>query len=301
MIYSKKSSRVEPVAALADESIEDATWSQVSDQPTNLREVGPGKVSLVKARVRQAVQDLYSRLKGERATVSFKADGSKALPLPIKVLIGYLPGVTKQDALEYALGVSARNMDQVSLVYYNAWPLGDGYAYEIQEGGSGLAFVPAILRHFESLGPFDARESANVVIETATRRVRVNRMASGLSALQLPRSADDQVSEWLTPKEKLKPAFALNTGVLVAGGILLSTGFIASLVMSVYRYQGVEPPPRPAQEVVTTQNTPLGQWQQLELVDPSQEYVQALKFENNRWIVQKKANDGATSPEATPN
>lgn len=236
----------------------------------------------VETGLRDRIRRLFNRLKGER---DYVPEPGKERPLPIKLLIGYLPGVTKADAMEYAHGVAARNTDQVSLVYLNAWPVAEGYAYEIQEGGTGYAYLPAVLRYFESLGPFDATQQAHVIVNTATRKVRINRMASGISALLLPSSADMPVSDWLQPRERLKPAFAFNTGLLVAGSLLLSTGFIAALVTSVYRYQSVEPPPKAVHDVVSTKGTPLAQWPMLEAVDPSREYVQALTFENGRWQV----------------
>jgi hypothetical protein len=296
-------SGVEPTALDQQmEALDMMNWDAI-DAPENSTEGSGSHKSIlfqeasvsVKPRFRDRMGRLFSRLKGER---DFRPEPGKERPLPIKLLIGYLPGVTKADALEYAQGVAARNTDQVSLVYLNAWPVAEGYAYEIQEGGTGYAYLPAALQYFDSLGPFDATQQAHVIVKTATRKVRINRMASGISALLLPSNSENPTSDWLQPRERLKPAFAFNTGLMVAGGLLLSTGFIAALVTSVYRYQGVEPPPRAVQDVVSTKGTPIAQWPLLEAIDPSKEYVKALTFENGRWQV-KTAPVGETND--TPN
>lgn len=217
--------------------------------------------------------------------------------LPIRVFMGYLPEVTERDARDYALGIAERNCEQISLVYYDAFKLNDGYAYEVHEGGSGRAFLPEIIEHFAAQGPFaKGGVDANVFIRTATRMVQVERTHDGLQAFQLPESAVEVASDWLEGTTKMTPAIQTMTSVLVVGAALFTTGFLAMTLAMVSRIQPYDPPPAPIVERATDgfNLSPLSRWTTLQGVT-GDEYVKALRYANGKWEL-----DRGTAPAAAP-
>ena len=218
-------------------------------------------------------------LSGRKKSESVKTSHA----LPIRILIGFLPEVTEKDARDYALGVAERHFDQPAIAFYDAFKYGDGYAYEVHEGGEGQAYLPKILEYFDSLGPFAAGEDTRVVIQTGTRKVQVNRARNGIAALLLPDSSTEPVTDWLVPEQKMAPALNKRTGFLVVGAVFFVTGFFAVILSSTLtRIQPYTPPPQAGVETISYESLPISQWPRLLNLAPNT-YVSKLVFENKKW------------------
>lgn len=203
--------------------------------------------------------------------------------VPIAILFGYLPDVRERDAQEYAIGYAAEFLQTQASVFYEVFPYRQGYAFEVQQGGNGKAFLPGILKHFDSLGEFVAGENSRLVISTATRQAEVYRTREGLDFVLLPEGSNKEASDWLTPSTSMTPVINRKTGFFVASAALFATGFIAMMVTGMLtRYQEWEPAPPPHVAFVKLQDTPAGQWSRLQNV-PSTSYVKALRFRNGTW------------------
>lgn len=202
---------------------------------------------------------------------------------PIRVIIGYLPEVTERDAIEYATGVAEKHFDQLGLASYDAFEYAKGFAYEVHEGGSGRAYLPQIIEYFNSQGAFRVGENVSVVLQTATRKVEVQRTRDGLAAIVLPESSDARPTEWLEPTEPLTPALNKRTGLLVAGAAVFATGFLALVITALLaRYQPYTDPPPAAVIEVKFQDLPTAQWPALTTIAEGT-YVRALRYRNGKW------------------
>lgn len=231
--------------------------------------------------------------------------------LPIRVLIGFLPEVSERDARDYALGVAERNCDQISIVRFDAFKLNNGFAYEIQEGGTGRAYLPEIIKHFQAMGPFEkAAETSNVFIRTATRTVQVDRTRDGLQAFLLPESATEAATDWLEGTSKMTPAIATMFGMLAFGAVLFTTGFFALTLAMYARLQPYDAPLVPTVERATDayNASPLSRWTTLQGVSGG-EYVKAIRFANGKWELERgtapvepaaEPAPAAPAPAATP-
>ncbi len=232
----------------------------------------------------------------------------KLQELPIRVFIGFLPEVTERDARDYALGIAERNCEQISLVFYDAFKLNDGYAYEVHEGGPGRAFLPEIITHFGTLARFEkGADEANVFIRTATRMVQVDRTLEGLQAFLLPESATDAPSEWLEGTAKMTPAIQTLRAVLVAGAGLFIAGFLSLSFAFISRIQPYEEPKAPMVEkaIDNYNRSPMSRWTAIQGVTGN-EYVAALKFKDGKWDLQRETVDAqapapAVEPASAPN
>lgn len=218
--------------------------------------------------------------------------------LPIRVFLGYLPEVTERDAREYALGIAERNCEQISLVYYDAYKMADGFAYEVHEGGNGRAYLPEIIEYFASKGRFEkGGEADSVYIRTATRMVQVERTLGGIQAFQLPESASETASDWLEGTSKMTAAIQTLKGFLVVGAALFTTGFLAMTMSLVSRIQPYDSAPEPVVERATDgfNLSPLSRWTTLQSVGAG-EYVKALRFTKGKWELDR----GKEITEAVP-
>lgn len=220
--------------------------------------------------------------------------------LPIRVIIGYLPEVTERDALEYAVGIAEKHFEQMGMAFFDAHKYANGFAYEVHEGGPGKAYLPDIIKYFDSLGAYRTGELNAVVLRTATRFVEVQRMREGLAAIILPESSTMAPTEWLEATASMRPAVNKRTALLVAGAALFVTGFVAMIVTSMLtRYQPYEPMPEQKVEFINATNMPFGQWPQLETV-PRTSYVKALRYRNSRWEPPELATTAPPSSASTP-
>lgn len=203
--------------------------------------------------------------------------------IPISILFGYLPDVREQDAVEYALGYAAEFMQLHGMVYFEAFPYRQGYAFEVQQGGNGRAFLPEVLKYFNSKGDFVPGENVSVVIHTATRQAEVYRTRDGLDFVLLPEGTTKEITEWLKPTSAMTPAINRKTGFFVVGAVMFATGFAAMMVSSMLtRFQEFEPAPPVQVEYVKLADTPSGQLSKLSNV-PENSYVKALRYKNGAW------------------
>jgi hypothetical protein len=222
--------------------------------------------------------------KGLRARMpAGRSEKPKFSAVPVRVVIGFLPEVTERDALEYAVGIAEKHFEQIGMSYFDAFKFGSGYAFEAHEGGTGKAYLPEVIRYFESKGPFRPGEQVSAVIRTATRAVEVQRTRDGLVAIILPERDETPPSDWLEPTTSMQPAINKRTGFLVAGAALFTTGFIAMMVTSMLtRFQEYDPAPEPVMHRIEASQLPNQQWSMIASI-PANNFVRALRYRNGRW------------------
>ncbi|MCC5610905.1 hypothetical protein LC612_30195 [Nostoc sp. CHAB 5834] len=229
--------------------------------------------------------------------------GSKLAPasgIPIKVIIGFLPDVSERDAKEYAFGVADKHFEQIGLTYYDAFPYGKGYAYEVHEGGHGRAYLPGIFERFERNGPFRTGEKTAVRIETATRLIEVSRTREGLTSILLPESTDATPTEDLVAGKALRPGMDKRTGFFILGVAIFTSGFSALLLAgTIFRLQPYDEPPPLRTETITASTLPRSQWARVEAL-PSGSYVKALRFKDGNWLAPELEKPTVQVPPAVP-
>ncbi len=261
----------------------------------------------------QAVQDLAHGVATDEVTESsptkrqrLAAALSKFKPaaagrpdaLPIRIIMGYLPEVSARDAKEYALGMAEKHFEQMGLSHFDAYEFGNGYVYEAHEGGSGKAFSPEIIKHFEGLGPYQVGEVNSVIIRTATRFIEVQRMREGLAAILLPEAAEVQATSWLQPTKSMTPGFNRRTSFLYAGIAVFATGVLSMLLTgTVFRLQPyAEAVPQRVENISVTE-LPRSQWARIEALPPNS-YVRALRYRNDKWEPPEIVTEAPASPAA---
>jgi len=222
------------------------------------------------------------------AAKAAKQQSSAAVQRPLKVLIGYLPDSSERDTYFYMLGVAEKNLDSENIGWAALTKFESGYAYEIHEGGNGRGYLDSLISHFRSLPAFSAEETHRAYIRTATRTVRVERTAKGLYSVMLPEADETPQSEWLVANKKLSALVEKRTGLFLGGVVLFLSSLVALMGGYATRYQ-----PYTASVVnierVAVNTLPHSQWNKLMNL-PAGDYVMALKYEKNEWLIQTPSN-----------
>jgi hypothetical protein len=220
--------------------------------------------------------------------------------LPIRLLAGFLSEVSERDAREFARGLAQKYCENLSIAYIDVFRFGSGWVYEVQEGGAGRAYLPAVIEHFLAQGEYEQGKSVAVVLRTASRLVKVERTRDGLTATQLPEQAQETPAEWVRPTLKMAPAISTMLPLLVIGGAFAATGALAFGAANLARVQPYMPPPAPKTERVDLSRLPHAQTRLLSNLRGEEDYVTALIYQNGTWTVRTHLQDTAAQPPAMP-
>ena len=170
-----------------------------------------------------------------------------------------------------------------------------GWAYEVHEGGPRRAFLPIILKTFEEQAGSVITDDSLVTIETSGRRVQVERTQDGIKAYQMPEAYQVPQTPWLEPGPRMTPVVPLRFGMVVFGGAIFATGFLALIVTLAVR---PAPPPLtvPSKQAVAFADLPISQWSNLVNAYTDGYIVDSLKWVNGSWVVNKaRPGDAATA------
>lgn len=212
-----------------------------------------------------------------------KPDKEKDVSPPLNVAVGWLEGVSKKDAAIYAKEFVDRWFTAKEISFYNIAPFEGGYFYEVQEGGSGQSYLPAIV---DALQAMQDKENERVWFPSGSRAF----MVSYHDGLPLGMLLSEQESEELrttelpplTPKGKMKPVVKKGYGMFVVGGTFFAASLM-SLLATGFMYAAI-PAPEPLNNQVSLDMLPHRQWHLLQVSSPTT-YVDALRFSNGSWSV----------------
>lgn len=160
------------------------------------------------------------------------SESSKALSLQL----GYFAEVSEKDVRVYANALAESNHVSKDLTYIGITPFLNGYAYEVHEGGPGIALLPDIIKEFENLQEnINPDNPLQLYKRTTTRTVLIEVHQGGITAYMLPENRVVEDSPALvkgtTPLEKLNlnsvsKFFIASKFVGLAGFALLLLGVL---------------------------------------------------------------------------
>lgn len=221
------------------------------------------------------------------------------MSMPIRLIIGFLPGIETKDARAFAQGYIERHMQAIDVASWYVQRYKDGTLYEIHEGGEGRAYLPSILKLLES--------TPKVLIPISGRMVSVEKGADDqISSLLMPESFVGEATEGVKPGPRMHPALGDARGWIFTGGTFFAIGLLFFLLGTAihlgarYVYElGVsqaevgdvgkilamakgEYPSQAARDVMPLSDTPVAQWPKLiNSTDPR--VVKALRYEKDTW------------------
>jgi len=196
---------------------------------------------------------------------------------PIRIVIGFLEGVSEKDASAYAKGFIERHFESLEKSYWYVQKHKDGWIYEVHEGGEAKAYLPAIMQALES--------HKAVYIPVSNRYLKAEYRDGKLISLLLPEDTKAVTTEGISASAKMTPFKGYGKSWLYAGLSAFALGLITLVAGSFVHYftllpertdKGIEP--------VNIQRLPIGQWNTLKV--PEGKYIAALRFKDGRWNFQ---------------
>lgn len=224
--------------------------------------------------------------------------GSKGRPT--QVFIGFLPDVSKKDVISFAIGVANKHCHNIVNTAYAVYKHNTGWAYEVHEGGPRRGYLPKILKVFEEQAGGPIREEDAIVIDTAQRKIMVERTQLGLTAFLMPESFQKPQTSWLEPGSKLKPVVPLRVWFIALGGLIFLTGFV-TLITALATRPTPAPLNAPARVALPYSQLPISQWQPLVATYERGSVISALRWEHGQWLIQtKRAHSRAVKTNTLP-
>lgn len=205
---------------------------------------------------------------------------------PLTAIIGFSQTGSARDAEGVAKGYISKNF-AAEISWYAVAPFSGGYLYEIHQGGNGVSYLPEVLEIL------NANTTAGVVrIPSGNRVMQVSMRDGSPVPLLLAESESRQYlshpEDFPLPSGKMKEAVKSGLTWVYAGVVGMLVGTVTLFGSIGYYFMST------SNEVLSKQmppeQLPHRQWETVRRLRTDQ-YVNRLKFENNRWSV-----DFADSP-----
>ena len=224
-------------------------------------------------------------------------EGSPDVRLSGSVIIEFLQGYTKDDAVTWAKRWAMDKMTVPSDCYYYVQKYPGGFAVEVQEG-VGQAYLPSVIN-------LASRNQGRIVIVPMSRRkmtVMYVQRADDFEATILPEGQEPPATGsdplHAVRSAKMKPIMQQNVQWLYAG---VGTSVIGGLfLMASLLVYSLDPSAKVPPEWRTTAipRLPIMQWSRLQ-PDATDSYVVRMEFSDGQWRIIRQA-AGATAEVATP-
>lgn len=217
--------------------------------------------------------------------------------LSASVVIEFLQGYAKDDAVTWAKRWAMDKMAVPSDCYYFVMKYPGGYAVEIQEG-VGQAYLPSVIN-------LATRNPGRMIIVPMSRRkmtVRYTERSDDFEAYIHPEGQEPPVTgtDPLFAKRtaNMKPILQQNVHWLYAGiGTSAIGGLFLLSSLMVYAFDpGAKVPPE--WRTTAIPRLPVMQWNRLQ-PDATDSYVVRMEFSDGQWRIIRQA-AGATAEVATP-
>lgn len=205
-------------------------------------------------------------------------------PLPITVLVGYLDSVTAKDAVAHARGFAARRYDAIETSWYAVAPFGDGFLYEVHQGGAGIGYLPAII------SALTEDEVAAVWVPSGNRACQVT-MRDGRPLGLLLSEPDSETLrqsgiEPLPRTGRMRLVSPKGTGFLVVGAAIFAAGAISLAAAAALNVGTVGIiASMTGGSVQLVEAMPHRQWPLVETRPAQDVYAAALRLQDGRWTV----------------
>ena len=215
-----------------------------------------------------------------------------AFVAPNRIVIDFLEGVTnKSDAIAYARGFITSHFEVPDQSGYYVMQMKDGYAYEVHEGGSRKAYLPAIMKVLA-----DAPD-ATVSVRSGSRVLQVSKGPRGnFNSVLLPEELSSYLENVIEPDPKspsLTPFQMDNIVWLFVGSSLAVLGvlvFILSLGFFALDPSISKPPKL---NVTDSKQLPLAQWENMMSQLTGNNYITAMRFQGGQWSFETRNNNDA--------
>jgi hypothetical protein len=203
--------------------------------------------------------------------------------VPLRILVGWAEGVSKNDAADIAKGFIQRRFDAVDASWYVTAAFMGGFFWEVHEGGKGSSYMPAIIEALTN------DPGGQHWFPSGDRIFQVMMRDGKPFGVLLQKSETNKIFDSgslpLRASGKMKRAVFKGTSVLYAGGGLFGSSVLFFLATAALYFFVATP--EPAIKDVNLSKLPASQWEKLTAIKPT-EVVSRLEFEAGDWKVEKR-------------
>jgi hypothetical protein len=208
------------------------------------------------------------------------ATTAAAVEAPVQIVFGFQSGSAKDvEAIAKERCLSKFAPD---IAWYAVAPFAGGYLFECHEGGSGVAYLPEVIREL-SLN----MAAGEVHVPSGDRLFRVAmrdghpvclKMSEQESKIALTKST----TVLPKPTGKMKPAVKTGDGFVQVGIVLMAFGTIALFASIGYYF--VSTSGQQMNKTVAYEQLPHRQWDSIKRLR-SDQYVNRLRYVDGRWQI----------------
>lgn len=139
---------------------------------------------------------------------------------PIEFYMGYYAKVTKKEVKEYLFNFASANVTPIDNAFYNIVPYGEGYLWEIHEGGSGRGALTSIIEEL------DDSDSVTIIKENFSLAVVKDEEKISVAKISAANLKYHKENKNIVFKDKMKKFTSSGYGFFVFSLIMLTASFI---------------------------------------------------------------------------
>ncbi|HDV5624228.1 TPA: hypothetical protein RI821_002788 [Vibrio cholerae] len=139
---------------------------------------------------------------------------------PIEFYMGYYAKVTKKEVKEYLFNFASANVTPIDNAFYNIVSYGEGYLWEIHEGGSGRGALTSIIEEL------DDSDSVTIIKENFSLAVVKDEEKISVAKISAANLKHHKENKNIVFKDKMKKFTSSGYGFFVFSLIMLTASFI---------------------------------------------------------------------------
>ncbi|MCX8796287.1 hypothetical protein [Vibrio parahaemolyticus] len=139
---------------------------------------------------------------------------------PIEFYMGYYAKVTKKEVKEYLFNFASANVTPIDNAFYNIVSYGEGYLWEIHEGGSGRGALTSIIEEL------DDSDSVTIIKENFSLAVVKDEEKISVAKISAANLKYHKENKNIVFKDKMKKFTSSGYGFFVFSLIMLTASFI---------------------------------------------------------------------------
>lgn len=205
--------------------------------------------------------------------------------LPTFFTVGSLASLSKKDAEQYVRGLIVRHCPSPEFAKFHLAKFGNGWAYEIQENGTGRSLLPAIIRKLQSGADTIcvATASRSVLVQLNDDQLECSMLAQSLSRSEKSPSPDNNSLEFGPKLTSCEPdhgrLLVAAVAVSCAATAALTAGFVVNMVTP--RISGE----KQSTYMTHAEDLPISHWPGQVL---GNEFVYAVRFDGKKWLTERR-------------
>ena len=216
---------------------------------------------------------------------------------PNKIVIDFLEGVNaRADAIASARGFISSHFDVPEESGYYVMPYKDGFAFEVQEGGSRHAYLPSILRTIEE------SPNATVSVRSGSRVLQVSKGQRGaFNSVLLPEELSSYLENVIEAQENAPAltSYQFNNVVWLLWGLGMVGVGVLLFIFTLGFFMLSPKAPKAMVSATSIEQLPISQWKRMVDKLNGTNYVSQMKYENGQWTFELKNNEG-DAPSSVP-